>query len=408
MKYCGVSTPFCGVRVYVRSAMGMPRSETALEELTCRVLGHLVQEGVVAKIADDLYCGGNSPEELLTNWERVLQALQKCSLNLSATKTIIAPKQATILGWIWELGSIRASPHRIATLSNCQPPKTVRALRSFVGAYKVLSRVIKNSSGLLSLLENAVAGSESKDTILWTEELNSAFTSAQNALSTNRSIALPRPNDQLWIVTDGALKTCGLGATLYINRNDKLLLAGFFSAKLRQTQRQWLPCEIEALSIAASIKHFSPYIIQSLSTACVLTESKPCVQAFEKLCRGEFSSSPRIIYKVAYEVSQLENIQRLLRIPHSDDDDDERVNDISSPSSVPVIPKAISDLPTLPSVIPHQNTQLENVEHSLSINSPDINLSNDNCAINTTKETCIDSQENELKAVYPVKVCIIV
>ena len=158
----------------------------------------------------------------------------------------------------------------------------------------MLSRVIKNSSGLLSLLENAVAGSESKDTILWTEELNSAFTSAQNALSTNRSIALPRPNDQLWIVTDGALKTCGLGATLYINRNDKLLLAGFFSAKLRQTQRQWLPCEIEALSIAASIKHFSPYIIQSLSTACVLTDSKPCVQAFEKLCRGEFSSSPRV------------------------------------------------------------------------------------------------------------------
>ncbi|CAG2242196.1 unnamed protein product [Mytilus edulis] len=192
MKYCGVSTPFCGLRVYVRSAMGMPGSETALEELTCRALGHLVQEGVVAKIADDLYCGGNSPEELLTNWERVLQALQKCSLNLSATKTIIAPKQAIYLGWIWELGSIRASPHRIATLSNCQPPQTVRALRSFVGAYKVLSRVIKNSSGLLSLLENAVAGSESKDTILWTEELNSAFTSAQNALSTNRSIALPR------------------------------------------------------------------------------------------------------------------------------------------------------------------------------------------------------------------------
>ncbi|VDI24296.1 Hypothetical predicted protein, partial [Mytilus galloprovincialis] len=99
-------------------------------------------------------------------------------------------------------------------------------------------------------------------------------------------------------------------------------------------------------------------------------------------------------YKVAYEVSQLENIQRLL--PHSDNDDDERVNDISSPPFVPVIPKAIFDLPTLPSVIPHQNTQLDNVEHSLSINSPDINLSNDNCEMDTPEETCIDSQENEL------------
>ena len=44
MKYCGVATPFKGVRVYVRSAMGMPGSETALEELMCRVLGHLLQE----------------------------------------------------------------------------------------------------------------------------------------------------------------------------------------------------------------------------------------------------------------------------------------------------------------------------------------------------------------------------
>ena len=38
MKYCGVVTPFRGVRVYARSAMGMPGSETALEELTCRIL----------------------------------------------------------------------------------------------------------------------------------------------------------------------------------------------------------------------------------------------------------------------------------------------------------------------------------------------------------------------------------
>lgn len=44
MKYCSVATPFRGVRVYARSAMGMPGSETALEEPTCRVLGHLVQE----------------------------------------------------------------------------------------------------------------------------------------------------------------------------------------------------------------------------------------------------------------------------------------------------------------------------------------------------------------------------
>ena len=56
----------------------------------------------------------------------------------------------------------------------------------------------------------------------------------------------------------------------------------------------WLPCEIEALSTATATKHFSPYIIQSNTNTCILTDSKPCVQAYEKLCRGEFSASPRV------------------------------------------------------------------------------------------------------------------
>ena len=39
--------------------MGILGSETAFQELLCRVLGDLVQEGVSAKIADDLYVGGD-------------------------------------------------------------------------------------------------------------------------------------------------------------------------------------------------------------------------------------------------------------------------------------------------------------------------------------------------------------
>jgi hypothetical protein len=93
MKYCGVATPFRGVRVYVRSAMGVPGSETALEELMCRVLGDLLEEGVVAKIADDLCCGGNTPKELLQYWKRILVALHKSDLRLSSLKTVINPQR---------------------------------------------------------------------------------------------------------------------------------------------------------------------------------------------------------------------------------------------------------------------------------------------------------------------------
>ena len=48
--------------------MGMPGSETALEEMMCRVLGDFMEEGFVTKLADDLYCGADTPEALLHNW----------------------------------------------------------------------------------------------------------------------------------------------------------------------------------------------------------------------------------------------------------------------------------------------------------------------------------------------------
>ena len=105
MKYCGVCTPFKGTRVYARSAMGMPGSEVALEELLCRVLGELIEEGFVCKIADNLYCGGQNLDELYSNWERVLCALEKADLKLSAVQTIINPSSTTILGWVWSKGS---------------------------------------------------------------------------------------------------------------------------------------------------------------------------------------------------------------------------------------------------------------------------------------------------------------
>ena len=67
----------------------------------------------------DLYCSGNSSSELLSNWKKVLQALHKCDLWFSASKTIINPQSTTILYWVWNSGTLSASSHRIAALASC-------------------------------------------------------------------------------------------------------------------------------------------------------------------------------------------------------------------------------------------------------------------------------------------------
>jgi len=130
-------------------------------------------------------------------------------------------------------------------------------------------------SNYLTLLDAVTAGRSSQESINWTDDLQTAFRSAQTALLSALTITLPRPEDQLRIVTDGAVRDQGIGANLYVIRRDKLHVADCFSAKFRGSQTMWLPCEVEALSIVAATKHFSPYLIQSSKKACVLTDSKP-------------------------------------------------------------------------------------------------------------------------------------
>ena len=219
-------------------------------------------------------------------------------LNATPNQTVINPQEVTILGWIWNNGTLKSSSHSITSLATCTILKTVRQLRSFIRADKILSQVIKHCSQYLDKLDSMQANKKSNEILQWDEITLSEFLKAQKALSTNKIINIPSRNSQLWIVPDGAQRSPGIAATLYTTDDTegigKPKLAGFYSAKLKGNQSQWQPCEIEGLAIACSVNHWSPYIIQSDHKTCILTDNKPCVQAHEKFCRGEFSTNPRV------------------------------------------------------------------------------------------------------------------
>lgn len=302
MKYCGIVSPFKGLFVYRVGCMGLPGVEVALEELTCRIFGDLVQLGVMAKVADDIYIGGSTIAELHNNFKIVLHRLKDNNLKLSARKTVIAPKEVNILGWIWSAGKIRASPHKLTGLSECKPPSTVSAMRAFIGAYRFLSRVLKGYASILAPLEKAVAGNKSgKDEIQWTDTLTEAFYGAQSALKDNRTLTVPKPDDTLWIVTDASVQPGAVGATLYSVRDGQPKLSEFFNVKLPEFQQRWLPCEVEGIAIGAALHHFAPYIIQSNTKPHVLSDSKPCVEAAQKLKKVNSHQVPDSLH--SYQLS---------------------------------------------------------------------------------------------------------
>ena len=138
----GTPTPFKGLKVYLVSAMGQPGSSEALEELISKVFGDFIYEGWFIHIADDFNVSAHTVKQLFTNWIQVLQRFLASNLSLSAPKTIICPREAIMLGWVWRSGTLICSPHKISPLSIVEPLKTATSMRSFLGAYKALSRCV--------------------------------------------------------------------------------------------------------------------------------------------------------------------------------------------------------------------------------------------------------------------------
>lgn len=85
---------------------------------------------------------------------------------------------------LWDLKSQSAS-HR----HPCFLPKTetVDHMRSFIGAKKVLARIIPKFSFSLSPLDDTVAGRQSNETITWSDDLRAAFKDAQRAQNASQT-----------------------------------------------------------------------------------------------------------------------------------------------------------------------------------------------------------------------------
>ena len=115
-----------------RSAMGIPGSESAVDILLLHP-GQLHPEGMYSKV-----CWSPVLSKWLT-WRACLHVVPHTVGPL--------PQINNYRGWdFFSQSVLSASPHRIAGLSSCLPPESVKGLPFFIGIYKVFSRVVPYSA----------------------------------------------------------------------------------------------------------------------------------------------------------------------------------------------------------------------------------------------------------------------
>lgn len=295
--WLGISTPFGGLRFMKRSGQGLLGQSEELDELLSKVLSFEMQSGFVARIADDLYIGGDTPAETASNYEQVLSKLHMANLKVSADKTKIFLDSVDILGWIWKKGGyLTPSPHRVNSLKNTTSSdiKNIKDLRSWIGLYKTLMPAAPNLTIILDPFDQIVAGKDSKEDIQWDESLKISFNKAKEAIDNLQTLYLPSPNDQLLLVVDAAKSKPGIGHVLYAVKDNSKLPVSFHSTKLSEHHSKWNSCELEALAFATAITAEYHTLKESKKPVIICPDSKAVADACNLIRKGQHSSNPRI------------------------------------------------------------------------------------------------------------------
>ena len=295
MRFFGTNTPFGGERIYLRQPMGYLNATENADRVIQRVLQPIVSEGKAARIADNLFTGGNEPEEALDNFNTILALCENSGITLKAQKTMICPQKVNILGRIWQNGTMAPSSHIMSSISKASLPTTVKQLRGFNGAVKQMKDNLPEYYLLLQPLEKACSGKKSADRLVWTQELRDQFVKVQKAAAKPDILAMVRPGEKTVMFPDYSYDHQAGGAPLYVRRDGKLLKVRNFGARLK-TKKRWPPCEGEAWTIRIGVENHSPWIWESGERCEIATDNMPCVLAYRRLLKGGFSNSVRVAY----------------------------------------------------------------------------------------------------------------
>lgn len=297
-RFLATPHPFGGLRVYAREPQGIRNASEHNSERLGTIFGDMEMDKRMTRMADGLYVGGETLDILVANLKEVFQRARNCGLTFKPSKIVICPISTILFGWKKNGNSWSPTSHVMSPLASSPPPKTVKQLRGWIGAYRQVAETIKDYSVTLSSLEKEVSGKKSRDEIKWSPSLLTDFNNAKLSLKSSQSITIPLPSDTLHIYPDFSQTANAVGGHLIIERHDKggsqKLNGGYFSVRLSHSQIKWSPCERETLGIKLNIEHFKPFIQESLNTTIIHPDNIISVHAWNRLKRGIISSSSKV------------------------------------------------------------------------------------------------------------------
>ena len=166
---------------------------------------------------------------------------------------------------------IKADPKKTDTIANCEAPKNVSEIRSFLGMAQYVARFIPDFASRTEPLRRLTRKDVPWE---WTQQEQEAFDNSKEALTSTQVMAYFNPTKQTEVPVDAS--PVGVGAILA--QEGKIIACA--SRVLTDIEQRYSQTDREMLAVVFSVKCFHLYLYGSNFT--VYTDHKPLLGIYKR------------------------------------------------------------------------------------------------------------------------------
>jgi hypothetical protein len=201
---------------------------------------------------NDILIYNNSMEVHVEHLQKVFQRLRENKLYAKFEKCEFVVTKVDFFRHRITQESLKMDDHKVKVILDWEPPRSVSALRSFLGLASYYHKFIKNFTKIATPLINLLK--KSSGTYEWDEICNEAFETLKSILLIAPMLKLSNFDKDFEVHSDAS--NFAIGRVLVQDGKP----VAFESKKLNETERRWLTHEKEMWDMIHCLRSWGHYI----------------------------------------------------------------------------------------------------------------------------------------------------
>ena len=232
--------------------------------------GDMIAEGWLIIYMDDVLVFAETLEECQERTKQVLDRMKEEDLHLKLAKCAFDQTEVEYLGLVVRNGEVLMDPTKLKVVEQWKPPKSVKAVRSFIRFCNFYRKFIPH---FLVIAQPLIDLTKKEVPFHWGKEQDNAFVKLKETFLSTPVIKMPDSAKPFFVMTDASL-TASEGILMQKDSNGDLHPCAYHSATFSPAEQNYNIYNRELLTVIQALKEWRHYLTGTEHPVTVIIDHK--------------------------------------------------------------------------------------------------------------------------------------